>query len=76
MGYGNEEAAVGDAVDVDTDGGGNVCLDLNILSGIGGDGEVDSRVGEGSLVGRRVEVLDQGGEGVELGRRRVPAAPR
>ena len=72
----DEEAALGSALRVHGDGGTDVTSCLDILSRVGGDGEMDGRMGEGASVRAGEEVLDQGAEGVELGRRRVPAEQR
>lgn len=74
VGDGDEQAAVGDAVGVGADGGGDVGSDLDILAGLGGEREVDGGVGESALAVGGVEVLDQGGEGVELRGGGVPGS--
>ena len=75
MGNRYEETAVGNAVGIHTDGGGDVGLDRDILAGRGRDGEVNSGVGESALAVGGVEILDQGRERVELWRGCVPKAP-
>jgi hypothetical protein len=73
VGHGDEQAAVGSALGSDTDGGGNVRLGLNVLAGHGRDGHVNGRVGPSAVALLAVKVLDQGGEGVEVGRGGIPA---
>lgn len=73
VGHGDEQAAVGGALGGDANGGGDVGAGLDVLAGDGGHGQVDGRVRPGAVALLAVEVLDQGGEGVELGRRGVPA---
>lgn len=70
---GDEQAAIGSALGGDTNGCRDVCLGLNVLSGHGGDGQVDGGVGPGAVALLAVEVLDEGGEGVQVGRGGVPA---
>ena len=72
----DEEAALGGALRVDGDGGADVAAGLDALAGVGGDGEVDGRVGEGARVRAGEEVLDEGAEAVELERGGVPAEER
>lgn len=73
VGHLDEEAALGGALGVDGDGGADVAPRLDGPARVGGEGEVDGRVGEGARVGAGEEVLDEGAEGVELERGRVPA---
>ena len=70
---GQEQAAVGGALGGDTDGCRDVGLGLNVLARHGGDGQVDGGVGPGAVALLAVEVLDEGGEGVELAAGGVPA---
>jgi hypothetical protein len=72
VGHGDEGGAVGGSLGGDTDGGRDVGAGLDVLAGLSGHGEVDGRVGERAVALAAVEVLDQGGEGVQLGRRGVP----
>lgn len=73
VGHGNEQAAVGGALGGDTNGSGDVGARLDVLAGLGGDGQVHGGVGPSAVALLAVEVLDQGGEGVELGRGSIPA---
>lgn len=70
---GDEEAAVGGALRSHADRGADVGVCGDVLAGDGRDGEVDCGVRPGALALLRVEVLDQGGEGVELVASGVPA---
>jgi hypothetical protein len=69
---GNERSAVGSPLSGDTDGGGNVGPGLEVLAGLGRNGQVDGGVRPCTVTLAAVEVLDQGGEGVELGSGGVP----
>lgn len=73
VGHLDEEAGLGGAVGVDGGRGRDVALGLDVLAGLGRDGQVDGRVGEGARLRGGEEVLDQGGEGVELQAGGVPA---
>ena len=73
MGNWEEKARVGSTVRGESNRGGNVRSNFDILTGSGGEGEVYGGVGEGASLGGGVEVLDQGGEGVEDGRSGVPS---
>ena len=70
---GDEQAAVGGALRGHADRGADVGVCGDVLAGDGRDGKVDGGVRPGALALLRVEVLDQGGEGVELVARGVPA---
>lgn len=72
VGHLDEEAALGGALGIDGDRGGNVAAGLDVGGRVGADGQVDGGVGEGAGVRGGEEVLDQGGEGVELVRSSVP----
>lgn len=69
----DEQAAVGGTLGSDTNGGGDVGAGLNVLAGDGGDGQMDGGVGPGAVALLAVEVLDEGGEGVEVAAGGVPA---
>ena len=73
VGHGDEEARVGGALCGDANGGGNVGARLNLLAGLGADRQVDGGVGPCAVALLRVEVLDEGGEGVEVGAGGIPA---
>lgn len=73
VGHLGEEAALGGALRVDGDGGADVAARLDLLARVGGDSEMDGRVGEGTRVRASEEVLDEGAEAVELERGGVPA---
>lgn len=73
VGNGDEGAAVGGALGGDANRGRNVGTGLDVLAGDVGDGQVNGGVWPGALALLRVKVLDEGGEGVELGAGRVPA---
>lgn len=68
----DEEARLGGALGADGHRSGDVGLGLDGRAGLGADGQVDGRVGEGAGLGRGEEVLDQGAEAVELVRGGVP----
>jgi hypothetical protein len=70
-----EEAAVGSSVGGDTNWGGDVSVDGNVLAGLGRKSKVDSWVWVCSVTLRGIEVLDEGREGVQLGRGSVPRSP-
>jgi hypothetical protein len=72
VGDGNEGGAVGSTLSGNTHGGGNVGAGLEVLSRLGGNSQVDSGVRPCAVTLAAVKVLDQGGEGVELGRGGVP----
>lgn len=72
----DKQAVVGDAVGVDANSRRYVGPDSDILARSGGKGKMNGGVGESALAIRGVEVLDQGGEGVEFGRSSVPVQPR
>jgi len=72
MGNWHEETAVGNAVWIYANSGRDVSLDRNVLSRLGGNGEVDGGMGESSLAVGGVEVLDQGRERVKFWRRCIP----
>lgn len=73
VGNGNEQAAVGSALSGNTNGSRDVGLGLDVLSGNGGDSQVNGGVGPGAVALLAVEVLDEGGEGVQVGRGGIPA---
>jgi len=73
VGHGDEEARVGGALGGDANGGGDVRLGLDLLAGDGGDSQVDGGVGPCAVALLAVEVLDEGGEGVEVAAGGVPA---
>ena len=73
VGNGNEQAAVGSALGGDTNGSRDVGLGLNVLSRYSGDSQVNGGVGPGAVALLAVEVLDEGGEGVQVGRGGIPA---
>ena len=73
VGNGDEQARVGGALSSDTNGGGDVCPRLNLLAGLCGNSQVDCRVGPCAVALLAVEVLDEGGEGVQVAAGRVPA---
>lgn len=72
VGYLDEEARLGGALGADSHGSGDVRLGVDGRAGLGADGQVDGRVGEGAGLGGGEEVLDQGAEAVELVRGGVP----
>lgn len=69
---GDEGGAVGGSLRGHTDGGGDVGASLDVLSSLGGDGQVNGRVRPCAITLAAVEVLDQSGKGVQLGRGGVP----
>ena len=69
----NEQAGLCGALSVDTDWGGNVGLRDDLLAGLGGNGQVNSWVWEGSSLRAGEEVLDKGGEVVQLEAGGVPS---
>lgn len=73
VGHGDKQTRVGGALSGNTHGGGDVCARLDVLAGDGGDGKVDGRVWPCAVALLAVEVLDEGGEGVEVAAGRVPA---
>jgi hypothetical protein len=73
VGNGDEGGTVGGALGGDTNGGGNVGAGLEVLAGLSGDSQVDSGVRPCAIALAAVEVLDEGGESVELGSSGVPA---
>lgn len=70
---GDEEARVGGALGSHADGGADVGAALDLLAGLGADRQVDGRVGPGAVALLAVEVLDEGGEGVEVAAGGIPA---
>jgi hypothetical protein len=72
VGNGNEGGAVGSPLSGDTDGGRDVGPGLEILAGLGRNGQVNGGVRPCAVTLAAVEVLDQGGESVELGSGGVP----
>jgi hypothetical protein len=66
VGDGDEQARVGGALGGDANGGGDVGPRLDLLARLGGHGQVDGRVGPCAVALLAVEVLDEGGEGVEV----------
>jgi hypothetical protein len=73
VGNGDEQARVGGALGGDTNGGGDVCPRLDLLARLGGDSQVDSGVRPCAVALLAVEVLDEGGEGVQVAAGGVPA---
>lgn len=73
VGNGDESGAVGSALGGDTNGSGDISPGLEVLAGLSGDSQVDSGVRPCAIALAAVEVLDEGGEGVELGGSGVPA---
>lgn len=73
VGHGDEQARVGGALGGDANGGGDVGARLDLLAGLCGDGQVDGGVGPCAVALLTVEVLDEGGEGVEVAAGGVPA---
>lgn len=69
----DEEAGLCGALSVDSDWGGNVGLCDDLLAGLGGNGQVDGWVWESSGLRAGEEVLDKGGEVVELEAGGVPS---
>ncbi|KAI7514801.1 Eukaryotic translation initiation factor 3 subunit [Hortaea werneckii] len=69
----DKETAIGGAFGGGADGRRDVGVSLDVLAGFGAHGQVDGRVGPGAFTLLRVEVLDQGGEGVEFAAGGVPA---
>lgn len=72
VGHLDEEARLGRAVGVNGSRGGDVRVGLDVLAWLGGDGQVNGGVGEGARLGGGEEVLDEGGEAVELEAGGVP----
>jgi hypothetical protein len=72
VGYWDKEARVGGALSGDSNGGGDVCLGLNVLAGDCRDSQVDGGVWPCAVALLAVEVLDKGGEGVEVAAGRIP----
>lgn len=70
---GDEGGAVGSTLGGDTNGGGDVGAGLEVLASLGGHCKVNGGVRPCAVALAAVEVLDQGGEGVELGGSGVPA---
>jgi hypothetical protein len=73
VGHGDEQARVGGALRSDTNGGGDVRPRLDLLAGLCGHSQVDCGVGPCAVALLAVEVLDEGGEGVEVAAGGVPA---
>lgn len=69
VGHGDEEAGFW----CSSDRRGDVGLGGHRCAGLGVDGEMHGRVGEGARLGGSEEVLDKSGEGVELVAGRVPS---
>lgn len=73
VGYLDEEAALGSALGVDCDGGGDVGLELNVGTRIRRYGQVYGRVRECAGLRAGEEVLDEGAEAVKFVRCCVPS---
>jgi hypothetical protein len=73
VGNGDEQARVGGTLGCDTNGGGDVCPRLDLLAGLGRNSQVDGRVWPCAVALLAVEVLDEGGEGVQVTAGGVPA---
>ena len=69
----HEEAALGGALSVDRNRGADVASRLDLVTRLGRDGKVNSRVRESACVRAAEEVLDEGAEAVELVGGGVPA---
>lgn len=69
----NEETRLGSALRVDGGGRGDVALGFDVFARLGGDGQVHGWVGKRARLRGGEEVLDEGGEGVELERGGIPA---
>lgn len=72
MGDGDEQARIGSALGCHTDRRRDVRPALDFLARFGADGQMDSRVWPCSVALLAVEILDEGGEGVEVAARGVP----
>ena len=73
MGNWKEKAGVGSTVRGEPNRRGNIRSDFDVLTWSSREGEVHGGVREGASLGRGIEVLDQGGEGVEDGRGGIPS---
>lgn len=73
VGNRDEQARVGGALCGDTNGGRDVCPRLDLLAGLCGKRQVDCGVGPCAVALLAVEILDEGGEGVQVAAGRVPA---
>jgi hypothetical protein len=73
VGHGDEQARVGSALRRHANGRRDVCPRLDVLAGDGGYCEMHGGVRPCAVALLAVEVLDEGGEGVEVAAGRVPA---